>query len=409
MTEPDFEGLRHAVEAETYLPEFGEVRRRARRYRRRRMLLGIVRVLAVLALATPALVSGGILLNHLYAPADATTGGAAGTTGGGLAAGRDEPVTTGPKSRTIVAVGGIDINHTYALVDVCALGICDLELSAYAADTTGGAPQRTGLLRQEPSDPVTYERVSVINSTTVAVSGVVDSQPRQSVTVDVAPGRLSLPTTTRAVQDQMEGPIGAISGDSPTEDPLTAQPPLSSPVLARQENGWWVFGADSTGRVAVSVSRDDGGSWSTRSLPVAAGERPTDGPPLAALATINGHDVYVLVDAENTFALYASDDGGDTWTQDFLGQQWPTPGRIDDYGLVSTASNRLIAWFTDRGGHTTYFGGEPGEVMLQPLTGTAAPPGPVVAIDGGGYVTLGTNPSVSLDAINWQRVYVPYA
>src|SRR5205814_1484092 len=56
---------------------------------------------------------------------------------------------------------------------------------------------------------------------------------------------------------------------------LTSQPPLEKPVLATgvaPENGWWVTGLDLiTGGLAVSVSHDQGRSWTTRRLGTAPG------------------------------------------------------------------------------------------------------------------------------------------
>jgi len=394
MPELNFDDLRQAVESDTYLPEFSEVRRRARRHRRWRRLLTVSRALGVLVLAAPVAAIGGIVFSHAYPAgpaADQADGGhrATGTTGRAVAVAR----------ANVLAVDGIDPEHTYALVDVCVLKQCDLQLSQVNPTAAASVPQRTGLLRNSPTDTVTDPRITVENPTTVIISARIDDAPRQYLTLSVDPSAGTI-HGVRPVQTSLQGPVRVVTGTNGTAMPLTDQPPLTSPVLGSATKGWWVLGTTPAGQLAVSVSRDHGHTWSTEGLGVVPDASTPGGTRGASLATIDGRHVYVLVRTDGQMSLLGSNDGGATWGPLATSQAWPD---ADSYGLVATTSGGLIAWFTS-GRNTTAFESTDGGGTFSAYSGVA---GPVVAT-GGQYVVLGLAPSTSTNGVDWASAYVPY-
>ena len=74
----------------------------------------------------------------------------------------------------------------------------------------------------------------------------------------------------RAVQLTENGELYGVRAVDDRLTKLASQPPLEQPVLAtgvEPSAGWWVTGLDVlTSDLAVSVSRDEGRSWTTRRL-----------------------------------------------------------------------------------------------------------------------------------------------
>jgi hypothetical protein len=187
-------------------------------------------------------------------------------------------------------------------------------------------------------------------------------------------------------------------------------------VLESDTHGWWVCGtAPDNGELAVSVSRDNGQSWSTHSLGLLPdGTAPnttgttsttalpddTDGP---ALATSNGIDVYVLVTSGGQMVLTRSENGGVTWSPTATAEVWPSGSR---YGMVAKTDGSLLVWFTNAG-ITTYLRSVDHGQTFTPDTGPPAPGGAIVQVRDG-YITLGTQPATSHNGQTWLAAYVPY-
>jgi hypothetical protein len=318
------------------------------------------------------------------------------------------PVKTGPTTRTVLAVDGLDLAHVWGLVDVCSDDLCNLQLSSVSSATETASTQRLGLLRTQPTDGLVDPRIVVVNSDTVVISGLVSSGSRQYQTIrltNTGTGTPAASATVRPIQTTVEGAIRVVHGS--VADPVTLphQPQVSLPVLQTDAAGWWVSGTSpSNGELAVSVSRDDGTSWSTHTLGLLPDSNDAgatvSGP---ALATSNGVDVYVLVAASDRMVLIRSVNGGTTWSPVAAGQSWPSGSK---YGMVAEHDGSLLVWFTN-GGITTYMRSVDSGETFQPDTGPPAPGGAIVQVSDG-YVSVGTQPALSHDGQTWVAAYVPY-
>jgi len=393
MPELNFDDLRKAVENDTSIPEFREVRRRARRHRRWRVLINAARILGILIIATPAIAIGDVVFTHLQGPGPDTT--ATGTAPNGTKGSPAPPVITA----TVVAADGIDPEHTYALIDVCAAKRCNLQLAQVNPPTAQAQVQRTGLLRNAASDRLIDPWVTVEDTSTVVVSGIVNSGVRQYQTVSVEPVGGAVPDMTRPVQTTVQGPICSIRNGSARI--LPNQPPLTSPVLASTTKGWWVVGTTPTGQLALSVSHDDGRTWSAKHGMGIVPDSSTPGGTLgAAFATADGHRIYALARSRDQMTLLVSTDAGVTWSPTATSQQWPAGSR---YGLVVTPSGTLIAWFSTSSRTRTLSSTDGGQTF-GPAT---VPNGPIIPT-GHDLMVLGTNPSTSRDGSDWESAYVPF-
>jgi hypothetical protein len=409
MPELNFDDLREAVENDTYLPEFEEVKRRARRHKRWRILINAARVLGVLIVAAPGFAIGDVVFTHIYNPAKQATHTTRGGDGGGTSVDGVTPTLT-PVTRSVVAVDGTDLAHTYALDDVCAGRSCDLQLTQVNPSAVDALAERVGLLRTSPSDTITNPQIVVVNETTVIVSANVNSSPRQYLTLSVNPEPGRVLSTPRPVQTTAQGPIRVVNSDSGPALPIDSQPPVSEPVLANDVGGWWVCGTTPAGELAVSVSHDDGRVWTTHRtglLPDASTPGSTAG---AALATADGTHVYLMMRSRGGIALIYSGDGGMTWDPIATSKTWPN---ATTYSLVITPDGSLLASFTaapktaGTAGSTTYLISKDQGATFLPPTGPLMASGPIVAV-GNGFVSLGTSPAISPDGVNWQAAYVPY-
>jgi hypothetical protein len=228
--------------------------------------------------------------------------------------------------------------------------------------------------------------------------------------MEAAAGVIS--STPRPIQTTVQGAIRVVKGAYGLPATLPHQPAVSEPVLESQTGGWWVCGTTpDSGELAVSVSRDDGRSWSTHPLGLLpdtmAGSasstlpRSTNGGP--ALATSNGIDIYVLVTSGGQMVLTRSENGGITWSPAATAEVWPTG---TSYGMVAKADGSLLVWFTNAG-ITTYLRSVDHGQTFTPDTGPPAPGGSIVQVRDG-YITLGTEPATSRDGATWAAAYVPY-
>ncbi|HEY1486442.1 MAG TPA: hypothetical protein VGF84_10080 [Micromonosporaceae bacterium] len=404
MPDLNFGELRQAVESETSIPEFREIRRRAQRHKRWRVLINTARVLGVLIIAAPALAVGDVVLTHVTDPTGgagvATGGDATGSTGITLGV-NTERGQLAPVTRTIVAVDGIDQAHTYALVDVCQSHVCNLQLAQIDPSSPSAVTQETGLLRAAPTDRITDPSLVVENANTVIVSGTDGSTPRQDMTISITPAPGAIANVARPIQTNAQGPIDVVTGGHAIAAVLPNQPPVNQPVLVSTVDGWWVVGTMPGGEIAVSVSRDNGHRWTTHTvgLPADPGAGPTHG---AALATWDGQYVLLLVRSGGVTRLLYSSDGGAVWavrtSEEF--------SSTSTFGMIMTTGETVIAWFGTAHGFTYLASNDLG-VTFTRLSGAAAPTGPIVAT-GGAFVTLGLTPMTSSDGLTWQSAYVPY-
>jgi hypothetical protein len=404
MPDLGFSELRADVEHGTYLPEFQEVTRRARKHKMRRRLATTAKILGVLSVATPGLIVGGVVIDHVYrAPAE--------TVMGFSGAGQEQSLATtapAPVTRSVVAADGIDLAHSYALVDVCSGRSCSLQLSQIDPRSTSGMAQRVGLLRQKSTDVLNDPRVVVVNTSTAIVSAMVGTAGRQYQTIDMAAASGAVSSALRPVQTTVQGAIRVVKGATGLPATLPHQPAVSVPELASESGGWWVCGtAPGSGELAVSVSRDRGGSWSTHTLgllpDVTDASGSTETLAGATLATSDGINVYVLVLSGGQMVLTRSLDGGQTWAPTAIGEVWPTGSK---YGLVTRADGSLLVWFT-RAGVTTYLRSVDHGETFTPDVGPPAPGGAIVKVEDG-YLTLGSNPTVSRNGMTWSAADVPY-
>lgn len=401
MPDLNFSDLRQAVENDTNIPEFREVSRRARRHKRWRALWTTARVLGVLVIATPAFAIGDVVFSHIYRPQPTRT----------QAAGLDDQRPNGTRvaaktavvTRTVLAADGIDAAHTYALVDVCQGAACNLQLSQVNPNANTAIAQRTGLLRTTATDSLDNPRIVVQNASTVIVSAGIGTGPRQYLTLAVDPAPGSFSNAARPVQTSVQGPIQVVKGREGSAVTLANQPPVSAPVLCSESKGWWVVGTTSTGQLAVSVSHDAGRTWSVHGVGIVPDSSTPGGTLGAVLASRTASDIFLLVRSAGAMSLLASGDGGDTWSPTATSQVWPAANR---YGLVATKSGALIAWFTSKRGTTSMISTD-GGASFQPAEPATAPSAPIMAV-GGGYLALGTSPSVSSDGVSWETAYVPY-
>ncbi len=407
MPELDFDALREAVENDTFLPEFTEIRRRARRHKRWRLLVNTARILGVLTIAMPGLAVVDIVYTHAHHPP-------AGVPVAGNATDDDYantfPLTT-PTAPTadavtasVVAVDSIDSAHAYALVDVCLDDACNMQLSQVNPTATNATPQSVGLIRSQPTQLLATPRLVLINATTANVSAIPANNPRsqESISIEAAAGRIA--ATPRPVQISVLGAIRAVTGAAGTPMNIPSQPGVSGPDLVSTVHGWWVLGSMPNGELGVSVSHDDGTTWTTHSTGVEPLPASADSAPNAAFATIDGNDMFLLARTATGMKMLYSTDAGATWHPISNAVAWPLS---TSFSLVATSSGEVIASFTS-GGTTTYRSSSDYGGTFQPMPGAPAHTGNVVRV-GSELITLGTHSQISTDGVNWQEALIPTA
>jgi hypothetical protein len=129
--------------------------------------------------------------------------------------------------------------------------------------------------------------------------------------------------------------------DSGRSATLANQPPLTETrpgAVPAADGAWWVSGRDpATGQWAVSVSRDDGRTWSTGLLPTFTGT-PYGAPsittgPGTAYATVSGERRNVM---NGLLAIFRSTDGGRTWQQTWQAMRGREPRSISGVAVAGT-------------------------------------------------------------------------
>jgi hypothetical protein len=146
--------------------------------------------------------------------------------------------------------------------------------------------------------------------------------------------------------------------------PLTSQPPLSSPepgYYPTTEGTWWVHGQDpATGEQALAVSRDDGRTWTTRTLGLPFDDGLVGYVSMAEHAgTLYAAVVEYRMSSPNLLtAMFLSTDGGATWTmtREYADNERPRYLSVD---LVVTPSGELLVngMIGDRKTYATTDGG----------------------------------------------------
>jgi hypothetical protein len=408
VAELDFTGLRADIEAATMLPEFDRVTRRARRVRARSFLATAFAVLAVFALLVPAGViaarnrSGGDLLGPVSDP-DLPAPGPV-----NLQTPAPAPSPSSAPQVTIVAADGADITHVYALVDVCRLDSCNLQLSQIQSgqQATTPGPNKIGLLRNKGTDTLNGFSLDALSDTSLVISALPTGGPRKYQRINLS----NVPDDARpqaagagdrvGVIDKT-GELWAADAKSGTLRAIPKQPPIAQLRVASTApaNGLWVTGTNPvTGDLAVSVSRDAGHGWTTAGLGVMTGGN------TPVLATYQGQTAYLLTrTVDRDFALFQTVDGGQSWQR--LSTQLPWPAQTDNgvgYGLVVRPDGSLLAWLATAPAPTYAQSTDRGRTFSN-VTG---PGGPVIAVSDG-YVSLGTPPKLSSDGSNWAPATVP--
>ena len=429
MPNLDFDGLRADVEARTRVPDFDAVHKRANRIRLRDRLLVLLAVVSVVAVAAPAGVgvwrmwpSRGV--SQVIGPdrpgPDST----------------EQPPTPEPSPSTsrakvvpvaaVRALGGIDLEHLYAAVDVCAGDACSLQVSLVPLRPGDQRPPVVvGQLRDDTTTRLDGLQLTSLSPTALLLSGVPGAGPRRYAQVNVPrtatdfaggasepspPGGAvrALAPDDRVTQLQEFGPL---YGARAVDDELTrlaTQPPLVAPTVASAippTYGWWATGSDpNTDELSVAVSRDRGRSWTTRGLgPAGPGEVPV-------VATLDGRTVYVFARAGTPdtggVAGWRTDDGGLSWQRlDVRLPQRPevgaTGGRTK-LGAVVRPDGSILLWSGD-GATPAYLESTDGG---QSFHRTPGPSGRVVLLSDG-FATMGMPPGVSRDGRTWTPVTSP--
>jgi hypothetical protein len=424
VVELDLSRLRTIVDRATRVPDFAGVVRRAEQLRHRHRL----RVYAA-ALVTTAMmmVPGTYALRQeqrppnpdpLSAPLVDPAGPDPLAAEGGYSSPPDAPVVA-----TVVAAAGADLGHTYALIDVCRSNSCDLQLWALSAAGLTGTPPSAGmmdLLRTAPNQRLDHFELRPVTDSSLLVGARFTDGVMHWMRADLGPApltaRAGMPTAagsqpagnSPAAQLSAGGPVYLVSVAGDSLSPLTSQPPLADPLVVPVVPGGagiWVTGGDpATRQPRCAVSSDLGLTWRSAALPGPPGSTPL------SITVANLATGYVLARlSTGGIALAQTADAGGHWTAVPTDLAWVVPAVAQawsgsgDVGLVRRPDGALLAWRTVGAQYQYAVSSDGGRHFVT----AAGPGGPIVAI-GGGYVSLGVTPKVSLDAITWRTAMVGY-
>ncbi len=403
MNEPDFAALRSGVEQHTRLPDFDTVVARGRRRLRRRRLATTLWSVAATIVCLPGLAYIGLVL---ASNSDRPGVVEIAIANGGNADPADTVVTlpaptkpTKTLTARLVAADGVDLAHSYGLIDACRGSACSLQLISLGNQVS---TERIGLLRKDPSDALEGARVVALDQTDVMVSADVGNSIGPVAEI-LSLGSIFAPkpatTSVEPIQMSALGKIQEVSGGDTKIHSIPRQPKLSSINLASDNHGWWATGDDPvTSELAVSLSTDQGATWRTTAL----GVMPDPGGQ-PALATADGTNVYVLVRSGGQMLLIRSTDGGQTWAAPITEASWKA---TDEFGLITPADGSVGVWLGDGADTVSYQRSTNHGATFRPVTGSAAPTGRVVTVSGG-YVSLGAHPTISVDGHTWHRITIP--
>jgi hypothetical protein len=404
----DFDGLRGEVEAAVKVPPFSQVTRRARWRRARTRLTTATTVLLTVGILGPAGVVADLhrtTINGWVAP------------DGPHPEVIDPSITSSAAPQSdILAVAGADIAHIFLLVDTCLNESCDLRLYRLnAGSATPARPLADHLLRASSTSWLDSVSLTALSDTSVIASGLTDGSAWKYKQIDVAaadgpPALSHTPTATtadRPVQLTHLGDIQAVQNRTGRLLQLPSQPPLNSPSVVDNlapAKGIWVVGSSFGGELAVSVSTDAGRTWITR--PLGLNTAQVSGYDQPILASYTGRTAYLLVRlADEEFALYWTNDAGQTWGRRNGQLPWPQPIPVGaPYGLVVRPDGTLLAWLASSPTITYLESTDRGATFRVTSSG---PGGPVFALPDG-YVQLGSPPAVSRDAASWAAAPITY-
>lgn len=400
MADVDFSALRSTVETATRLPGFDVVERRARRLRRRHRLAVLGAVLATFAALGPA---------ALLAPGPGRSSPISlGPDNDITTTAEPEPTATIAPRVTVRAAAGVDIEHVYAVVDVCFEDRCNLQLSPVRPGGPEAGPAKVGLLRDQPSDRLDDVRLVATGPSAAVVSGVdggrtvydrIDASATPAEVGGAHAGQLT--ADDRPAQFTEGGPVRLVDARTGRSRALAQQPPLGAPEVytaVAATRGLWATGIDpGTGEAAVAVSRD-GTQWSVHRF----GVRPGNSPPV--LATYDGQTAYVFLQVDGAVREWRTDDGGTGWSEVPVRMSWPaaTTGR---FGAAVRPDGSVLCWLNDSPA-PVFLASADGGVSFTG-TGSAGLSGPVVQVPGG-YVALGERLALSRDGYTWSTITPPY-
>ncbi|WP_433214578.1 WD40/YVTN/BNR-like repeat-containing protein [Dactylosporangium sp. CS-047395] len=415
----DFRTLRQQIEQATWVPDFSTLYRRAGRVKLRdRMtvlgaLLGTLGVLAPVALAGifgrpgPAVLGPNPDLGEAWSPIASAT-----------------PTATGryPSTVTVLAAAG-DLPNLIAAVDVCAeipqARRCSLQIVALGGQAERRTPFVVDALRTSPLDRVSNVQLLRVAQTGFILSGEVGGGSRSSVRFaltsatqtelnpqDAAPvmgpnDHLALSAGDRTVQLVQYGDLFGVR-ESDGALSLISQPPMARRTIAAlppASAGWWVTGADlNTGAPAVSVSTDQGATWTARTLDAPAG---SDVP---TVATSDGKNAWAFVPYSSGIRLFRTSDGGSHWREVRGAVTLPPELKTLDnrlLGALVRPDRSVLMWVYSNPATvntTVFFDSNDGEHFAV----VSGPGGTIAAVDNG-YASLGDPARVSHDAHSWQE------
>lgn len=408
---PDFDRdlalLRDDLRDHVHQPELTKVIARSRqRTTRRRMQLGAVLAVLVVAAAIP-------VLRTTLRPAP------------------DDPATTTspttgqvPAGPVLNAIDFADERHGYAIRSTCVAGVSDC--SNELVVTSDGAHWAKRALPAAATDTRVAAVVEVLGPEAIVVATSMAGVDPRFYSADAGRTWQEVPAT---VSDYTTIPDGAIlegiicnHSDNCTvatvaTDPnsggsgrLSSPPQVGepSPAARRQvASGWWLWGYDKeSGKRVLAVSRDAGRTWSRSVLPI------TDATMISV--TTDGHVLYATAytgfqelgnQASGLAAIFRSTDGGATWEQTWQAKEGVQPRGISGE-LVAAADGRLLL---SSGSHGPMWASTDGGKTFQPAQDV--PIASYFMRTGAGYLAGPDDPQsnvyrLSADGVRWKDISV---
>jgi hypothetical protein len=149
--------------------------------------------------------------------------------------------------------------------------------------------------------------------------------------------------------DGLACPVYGVDRHSGVQRRLAKQPPITPAAVDEVPAGAgiWVSGiVPAVNRAALSVSRDNGGTWTTHVFGQDEADYPKDvADQSVGIATVDDTTAYAIVsivtnDADNQMRVYRTTDGGQTWTRAQTGNTLPWVKQGQDSFV--TADGQLV-------------------------------------------------------------------